>query len=79
MTCDVDEEDVLGVVGEQEDVEAARHTGLAQHLEIREALLVTAGVQLINLGENCYLEIREALLVTAGVQLMPNLGLEAAR
>ena len=32
MTCDVDEEDVLGDVGEQEDVEAARHTGLAQHL-----------------------------------------------
>ena len=44
-----------------------------------EVLLVTAGVQLINLGANCYLEIREVLLVTAGVQLMPNLGLEAAR
>ena len=31
--CEADEEDVLGVVGEQEGVEAAGHTGLAQHLE----------------------------------------------
>ena len=33
VTCEADEEDVLGVVGEQEGVEAAGHTGLAQHLE----------------------------------------------
>ena len=47
MTCDADEQDVLGVVVEQGSVEAAGHTGLAQHLETREVELVTAGVQLI--------------------------------
>ena len=38
VTCEGDEEDVLGVVGEQECVEAAEH---------REVLVVTAGVQLM--------------------------------
>ena len=33
MTCEADEQDLLGVVAEQERVEAAGHTGLAQHLE----------------------------------------------
>ena len=47
MTCDADEEDLLGVVGEQECVEAAGHTGLAQHLREQEVLVVTAGVQLM--------------------------------
>ena len=47
MTIDVDDEDVDGVVGVQEGVEAAGHTGLGLHLDIKEALVVTARVQLM--------------------------------